>query len=206
MYHNGPEMNCFHPDNFIKIARIIKMYHAHITSVIITSEDQSVINYIKSKDELGLDLIFNDGDMLQNCGLVQDLKEEQKSNEFEMFKILISMLSTLKLQMHSNYYVVQKQSNWGHAIWTMSSCIYCGIYPEIAPGTEKYCVNVETLKKTARKTIYWDYRLFGGRDSDEYMSGLTSMFTNDVNIVHDLTMNVTENTCYRKDRYDFTKN
>ena len=201
-------MNCFHPDNFMKIAQIIKIYHTQITSIIITSEDQSVINYIKSKyNGFGLDLIFNDGDMLQNCGLVQDLNEEQKSNEFEMFKILISMISTLKLQMHSNYYIIQKQSNWGHSIWTISSCIYCGIYHKIIKGTDKYCINVETLKKTMRKTLYWDYRLFDGKDGDIYLSKLTSsMFKNDVNIVHDLTINVTENSCYRKDRYDFKKN
>ena len=201
-YLNGPEMKCFHPKNFINIAQIIKIFHDEINSIIITSEDKNIINYIKNNISSSSSLssifnfIYNDQDIMQNCGLVQDLNDNQKTNEFQMFKLLISMLSTLKLQsQYSNYYIIQKQSNWGHSIWTISSSFDNDNY------NNKYCINVETLKNTQKQYIYWDDKLL--IDDNNNKNIIKSKFNNNNN--NNLIIHKYNNNCFRKDRFDFAK-
>merc|ERR1711972_859753 len=94
---------------------------------------------------------------------------------------MVSMLSTIKLQMHARYYIIQRQSGWAHAIWVLSSCMHCQIDSIHGDGNEdddRYCINLK--KRENEETIMWDQRLFDQQRTT----------TNAIN------------ECYRPDRWD----
>ena len=165
-YLNKPEMFCFHPLQFLNVAEIIQKQQKHkghaINSIIVTSEDKNIMDFIHQNERKypSFKFIYNDQDIMPNCGLVQDLDKKQRNNEQETFKLLISMLSTIKLQMHANYYIIQRQSNFGHAIWGLSNNVHCQIDQYI--GTDdnadnhKFCLNLQNQRYN--ETIFWDER------------------------------------------------
>ena len=182
---NDPEMECVEPQTFLDVAERVNQWTNHtVNAMIVTSEDEDIMDIIrKSAASSSMLTVFNDGDMMQSCGLVQDMDTETRSNELEMMKLILSMLSTMKLQMHSNYYVLQRQSNWAHAIWTLSSCIHCqidGVHGDIDGNEDeqRYCIDLRGTENN--KTILWDPLLFGKEQGTSE----------------------TENECYRRDRFD----
>eukprot|EP01084_Bolivina_argentea_P215675 366219_1 len=195
---NFPEMECLQNIEWINIAKKIPILHRKdVNKLIITSEDNTVMDFMKnySFNEYFTPM-FNDFDEIPNCGQIIDLKEKI-NDEFKSFNYVISMLSTLKLQMHSNYYVIQKLSNWAHAIWLLSSCIHCNILPDPFIDNNRYCVSIDL--EYNNKYIFWDYNLFNGKHVD-LTHVVNSTFSMDIN--HTLS-NISINNCYRENRFPF---
>ena len=182
-FRGSPEMMCFGPHRFLEIAeRVKERTNGEADTMIITSEDESIIKVIRNLTApRAMHAIFNDGDKMPGSGYLWDLGRNIRSNEVEMFQMMLGMLSTIKLQMHARYYIIQRQSNWAHAIWVLSSCIHCqidGIGSDGNEDEERYCINLK--RRETSETIMWDHRLF------------------------DQQQNTTDlmNKCYREDRWD----
>ena len=182
-FWHSPEMMCFGPHRFLEIAETVKeRTDGEADTMIVTSEDESIIKMINNLTASNsMNVIYNDGDWMPGSGFLWDLETDIRSNEVEMFAIMVSMLSTIKLQMHARYYIIQRQSNWAHGIWVLSSCIHCQIDGIGSGGNvdeERYCINLK--KQDDEEIIMWDPRLF-----DQKRNATTAV-----------------SECYREDRWD----
>ena len=107
----------------------------NIDTIIITSEDEKIIEQYRNLSLYlnEFNFIFNDFDIMQSTGNpFKGFKNDKKKFNFTTdevwLNILISMLSSLKLQMNSNYYVTRTRSNWINGIWSISSSINCQLW------------------------------------------------------------------------------
>eukprot|EP01083_Nonionella_stella_P051008 135472_1 len=128
------EMLCVRLSDLDPILQTLK---SNYKSIIITSESKEVIQQTKSiyKD---LNHIYNDFDALQGTGNPAQMNMQKDKHSFN---VLMSMLSTLKLQMHSTMYIIERESNWLHGIWLMSANIDCQLNP-IHSNIKKQCVSI----------------------------------------------------------------
>ena len=199
-YWSKPEMICFEPIQFLQIAQAMQHFSNNaFDTVIITSEDEKIISFVKNQTDLPFNFIFNDGDILQNSGNLQDMDKTKRNDEVEMFKLVLSMLSTIKLQMHSKYYIIQRQSNWAHAIWGLSSNIHCEI-PDMFQShdnDDRFCVNLQNIDNM--KKIQWDHRLLDQFKLTDLNYTLQRILDNDI---HHNISTAKDNRCYRTDRFD----
>ena len=100
-----------------------KFNDTNIDTVIITSEDPNIINQykrIKSKYKF----VFNDFDILPNTGSQPEIRKELTTDK-DYFNLMISVLSSMKLQMNGKYFIVRHRSNWVHAIWKIANSFHC---------------------------------------------------------------------------------
>ncbi len=176
------EMFCFNAQEFIQTAKvIIARNEGVLTDMIVTSEDTSMIQFVKDNynvNNFGVNIIFNDYDELPNTGNIGKLNDSVRFNEYKTFMFVISLLSTFKLQMHSNYLIIQRQSNWAHAIWLMTNAFkHCGIYKlnendAVYNSGNKACVDVQGLNKywmdnvNDTRRIYWDEKSLNLKESE----------------------------------------
>ena len=65
----------------------------------------------------------------------------------DLFDEFLSMLTTIKLQLHSSFYIIHKQSGWLSLIWLLSSSFNgCQINNKTDNGMDKNCINIRGLK------------------------------------------------------------
>eukprot|EP01084_Bolivina_argentea_P091522 164754_1 len=154
------EMKCASLDLWKQIIHKILWGNSEITHIIITSETKETINKTKTQFHFeNIEKIYNDFDIQPDNGNTQQL-QNSFGKDRGIVNSLLSMLTTFKLQMHASYYVIQKQSNWLHGIWVMSSSFDCEINQNVYGlnkqiKTLKRCINIQSYRLT-EAVIQWD--------------------------------------------------
>jgi len=109
------ESACLPFETYMNAVAAIRKVSVSIDTVIITSEDSRYIKAAKalqeklSKSDDKLRLVFNDLDEQQGDSRWENLAG---STQHSHAKIIFSMWSTLELQMHATYYVMNCNSHW----------------------------------------------------------------------------------------------
>ena len=126
--------------------------NSDINYIIITSESDKLIskmtNSLKNNDKTNkINIIYNNYDAKQGTG---NPKEMHYKSDMDQLNILLSMLTTLKLQMHSNYVIIKKSSNWLSGIWLITDNMDCQINKNLLLTSdlnknknEKKCIDIE---------------------------------------------------------------
>ena len=112
----------------------------NIDTVIITSEDENIINQyrrIKSKYKF----VFNDFDVLPNSGNQRFLRKELTKDK-DYFNLMISVLSSMKLQMNGKYFIIRHRSNYVHALWKLANSFHCELNNHNNNDT-RHCINFD---------------------------------------------------------------
>eukprot|EP01084_Bolivina_argentea_P041652 76880_1 len=119
------EMDCFWIDSFLEIAESLKTYLIpNITHTIVTSESKIVIDTAKDLKQhkyLDYELIFNLKDIMQGGS---ELKYKWL-DEHDAIQIMISMLSTIKLQCAATYHLLKSGSQWTNSVYKLASHLDC---------------------------------------------------------------------------------
>ena len=113
----------------MKIAEKIRTLLPNMDTIIITSEDQDIIDGFKkdfvsnnSESKFEWKYIFNTFDKMQGNGSTKSYNK-QILNEYGMENIMLRMLSTIYLQQNAKIYVLQLRSNQARNIWRISHFI-----------------------------------------------------------------------------------
>eukprot|EP01084_Bolivina_argentea_P219403 372127_1 len=195
------EMFCFTAEEFIRTSKvIIDRNENYLTHMIVTSEDKKMIQYIKDNydiSNLGIQLIYNDYDDLPDTGNIGKLNDSIRLNEYKSFMFVVNLLMAFKLQMHSDYYIIQRQSNWAHGIWIMTNAFKnCGVYKRkktFSLGFDMYdedkaCIDIQGLNKywniavdgkpihNDTRRIYWDKKSLNLKKNEEFNSSDFQLF------------------------------
>ena len=140
----GKEMDCPPLNAFAEIVKDLKAKHPEISAVIVTSEDQTVLDWAKKHLNVpGVVTMFNDFDLIFGTG--DPRAYSKKVDAIEGVAGYISMWQTFKLQMNAKYYVVARRSNFLHQIFVVRHHLDCGIYENHEEKTvvDAECIEVE---------------------------------------------------------------
>eukprot|EP01084_Bolivina_argentea_P084526 152829_1 len=150
-FHRG-EMRCTtqkqHIDAIYEFKKKFIVYD--IDTVIITSESKNIIQIYRNLSEnmTGIKFVFNDFDIMPSTG--NPLKIKLYETDIQWFNMIISMISSLKLQMHANYYVTRTRSSWNNGIWVIASSMHCDLFSDMNDymyEKQKHCINFDINAK-----------------------------------------------------------
>lgn len=120
------EMDCFTLDEYVSISKEIKILRPDITHIIVTSESEEIIKNITNQtfydsEKLdGMNVVINRKDIMQGASKIVGY-----SHNNNVFTVMISMLSTMKLQFCAKYYFHATSSSWVSSIYFMSKYLKC---------------------------------------------------------------------------------
>ena len=142
------EMKCSTMEqNVNAIRKLQTRFGADIDTVIVSSEDQSVLLQYQnlSLSMKDIKFVFNDFDVFPNTGNPIDLKKNTSrfQDDTALFHLFVAMMSTFKLQMHAKYYILNFKSNWIHGIWIVSDGIHCELEPSPMDDDQRHCINFD---------------------------------------------------------------
>eukprot|EP01084_Bolivina_argentea_P139875 246007_1 len=120
-YHT--EMDCFELNEYIEIAEMLNKYLIpNISHWIVTSESKEIIDGMKNiSPGIECEVLFNVKDVLQGGSKLRF----RYLTEHNAIKIMISMLSTIKLQFGAKYYLRNMASSWSGNIYWMAKYLDC---------------------------------------------------------------------------------
>ena len=130
--YNKAEMDCFKLTEYVSIVKQLKLLKNDlIQHMIVTSESPQIMTNITNNslfdfNKFGFDLIYNKYDVMQNTGhRAKSTKEKKLLKNTNVMQIMISMLSSIKLQFGGRYMFEIKASNWVKNICLMAHKLYC---------------------------------------------------------------------------------
>ena len=151
------EMICFELEHYLKIIRLMQIFYINddeLIHILVTTEDSNIIKQLLlNTNNKSFEIIINDNDMRPNTG---DPKQWRNKNDtFELIgedgnDLMISMLTTLQLNLLTKYWIMSPNSNW-HLIMELwrkyRQCRYNG-YHHL--NNNDYTVKVELLSYCPR--------------------------------------------------------
>eukprot|EP01084_Bolivina_argentea_P289654 497429_1 len=149
LFRKGGEMRCSTVDDHIRAIKHFQDRNGLIDTIIVTSEDSNITREYKQLAKnvfVDLKWIFNDFDITPDSGNPKKWKTVLKTDE-DYYDLLISILSSIKLQMHAKYYIVHHRSNFIHGIWRLASAMHCEVdkyrSDNNAVEDKRYCINFD---------------------------------------------------------------
>ena len=121
------EQECFTLKEYVNAFKELQiLLDYNLTSMIVTSDSREIIQEISDKslydpinDLYNMSLIFNKFDIMQAAGV---MKDSLNSNPIS---VMLSMLSTIKLQFGGKYYVHSGTSGWSSGIFALKRLFNC---------------------------------------------------------------------------------
>eukprot|EP01083_Nonionella_stella_P048554 129704_1 len=121
------EIFCYSYSQFMSVLKELKVLKPNINTVIATCDTEEVItNLTRDYEEWmranGMKLITNIYDVMPGAktGLYNHWKVQDN-----VYKVMISILSTIKLQFGGRYYIISGGSSWGGRILEMARVLKC---------------------------------------------------------------------------------
>ena len=135
-------MKCLPIQEYPKIVSSLKLEHSEIDSVIVTSEDPTVIEWIREHLNVeGVNVIFNEYDDSPGTGYYSNFTMNQ--NDSQTLESFLAIWLSVKLQFNAQYYVINRHSNILHQIWLMADNMDCrwnqGL--DVDVDEKKHCID-----------------------------------------------------------------
>ena len=123
-----PEMICFELREYMHIARILKLLlKDQVKNIVVTSEDKHILLnatnetlYDKKDDLYNLTMIINKNDVMQGASMATRFSSEKNA-----LTIMLSVLSTMKLQFLGKYYFHVPSSSWVRGVYQLKYYFHC---------------------------------------------------------------------------------
>ena len=118
------ESICSTYDHYMMVFDELKLLQPNIDSIIATSDTEEIIlnmtrEYGQNKD---LNLIINSYDVMPETGGYNHYWLKDKDN---IYNVIVSILSTMKLQFGAKYYILASASNWSDGISDLALLLNC---------------------------------------------------------------------------------
>lgn len=149
----APEQECFTLPEYVNVTKQLKLLLADdVNYIIVTSESSKIIQNITNQSDdlsnMGINLIVNKHDIKQGGGAISGF------NNDNVVSVMISMLSSIKLQFGGKYYFYVQSSSWVSSIFVLKKTFNCQpIYQVhinmlLKHGFAKLTSNIDDVEKT----------------------------------------------------------
>ena len=165
-----PEMWCFTYSEYMEMVKELKRIRPDLESVIVTSETREMVENVTSEyaewmRQNGMRFVVNVGDVMHGSSTV-----DQFAVSDDVMEIMRSMLSTIRLQFGSEFYVLSQRSFWNMGIYGMIEALGC---TELnAVNDAEWNAKYGRKDSTERRTVFVERDKGGGRyaEWDEQLS------------------------------------
>ena len=139
------EYECIKIETYMQRANAIRAYDPQIDTIILTSEDESIIQSSKNfttYNGVQWRFVYNVGDIRQGTGSATALQKETDHGH-SIHRIMESALTSMHLQLRAKYMVSTHTSSWLLLIQALFKCDSC----TFTNNRQSFWMSVDSVKQ-----------------------------------------------------------